>query len=54
MLEPLLPPGLELDTYDGDAWISIISIQSQYITFSFLAANAISDFIFRGERPDLC
>ena len=24
VLRPLLPPGLELDTFDGDAWLSVV------------------------------
>jgi len=44
-LQPLLPKNLELDTFDGDAWISLVPFTMQKIRPRYLPAFApVSDF----------
>lgn len=45
MLEALLPRGLEADTYNGQAWISVVAFTMENIRPRYLpAVPAISDF----------
>mgnify|MGYP002622672419 FL=1 len=36
VLRPLLPPGLDLDTFDGRAWIGVVPFRMSGIRFRFL------------------
>lgn len=45
VLKPLIPPGLELDIFDGKAWISLVPFTMQKIRPKFLpAVSVVSDF----------
>ncbi len=45
MLQPLLPEGLFLDTFNGEAWISIVPFTMQAIRPRFIPAfSTVSDF----------
>ncbi|GGJ99756.1 hypothetical protein GCM10007063_22680 [Lentibacillus kapialis] len=60
VLRSYLPPGLELDTYDGDAWLSIIPFRVSKVRFrglpsfpfvtSFLEVNVRTYVKRRGRR----
>ncbi len=45
LLESLVPAGLQLDTYDGEAWISVVAFTMENIRPRYLpAVPALSDF----------
>lgn len=59
-LGPLLPPGLELETFDGTAWISIVPFRMADVRprnapavlgFSGFAELNVRTYVRHGERP---
>ena len=50
ILEPLLPPGLVLDTYEGFGFLAIALVQTEGLRPSFLPAAAGRDFFLGGYR----
>lgn len=50
LLQPLLPPGLALDTYDRYGFLAIALVQSQRLRPSFLPAVLGADFFLSGYR----
>jgi uncharacterized protein YqjF (DUF2071 family) len=49
-LAPLIPPGLELDTYDGQAFLAVATVQTRDLRPSFLPATFGRDFFLTGYR----
>ncbi|HEX8711013.1 MAG TPA: DUF2071 domain-containing protein [Terracidiphilus sp.] len=49
-LEPLLPPGLVLDTFRGRAFLAIALVQTQNMRPTFLPAAVGGDFFLSGYR----
>lgn len=50
ILEPLLPPGLVLDTFRGHAFLAIALVQTEQLRPSFLPAAMGKDFFLSGYR----
>jgi hypothetical protein len=50
VLAPLLPPGLELDTYKGHAFLAVASVRTRGLRPSFLPAAFGRDFFLTGYR----
>jgi uncharacterized protein YqjF (DUF2071 family) len=45
VLRPLVPPGLDVDTFEGEAWVSVVGFTMQRIRPRYLPALApVSDF----------
>jgi len=49
-LEPLLPPGLELDTWRGRAFLAVALVETEAMRPSFLPALCGGDFFLSGYR----
>jgi hypothetical protein len=49
-LEPLLPPGLELDTWRGQAFLAIALVQTERLRPAFLPEAMGMDFFLSGYR----
>jgi hypothetical protein len=50
ILEPLLPPGLVLDTYRGHALLAVALVQTKHLRPSFLPSSMGRDFFLSGYR----
>jgi hypothetical protein len=50
LLRPLLPPGLELDTYDGFGFVAIAIVQTENLRPEFLPNWLGQDFFLSGYR----
>ena len=50
LLRPLLPPGLELDTFDGLGFVAVAIVQTQNLRPEFLPAWMGQDFFLTGYR----
>src|SRR2546427_4401923 len=50
ILQPLLPPGLVLDTYRDSAFLAIALVQTENLRPSFLPAAMGRDFFLSGYR----
>jgi hypothetical protein len=50
MLDPLLPPGLELDTYRGYGFVAIAIVKTRKLRPSFLPRRLGRDFVLSGYR----
>jgi uncharacterized protein YqjF (DUF2071 family) len=50
ILEPLLPPGLALDTYRGFGFLAVALVQTKALRPSFLPAALGGDFFLSGYR----
>ena len=50
VLEPLLPPGLELDTYDGHAFLAVATVRTRGLRPAFLPRAFGRDFFLTGYR----
>jgi hypothetical protein len=50
VLAPLLPPGLELDTYDGHAFLAVATVQTRDLRPSFLPRAFGRNFFLTGYR----
>jgi hypothetical protein len=50
VLAPLLPPGLELDTYDGHAFLAVATVRTRDLRPSFLPRAFGRDFFLTGYR----
>lgn len=50
ILEPLLPPGLELDRYDDWGFLAIAMVQTEGLRPTFLPRGAGGDFFLSGYR----
>ena len=51
LLDPMVPPGLGLDTYDGEwGFVVIAMVQTRHLRPAFLPAWAGSDFALTGYR----
>ena len=50
ILEPLLPPGLVLDTFRGHAFLAIALVQTKDLRPSFLPSSMGRDFFLSGYR----
>lgn len=49
-LQPLIPPGLVLDTFQGNAFLAIALVQTEQLRPSFLPAAIGRDFFLSGYR----
>ncbi|MEA2735411.1 MAG: hypothetical protein QOE14_1862, partial [Humisphaera sp.] len=50
ILEPLLPPGLTLDTYDGDGFLAVAMVQTRGLRPTFFPRRLGQDFFLTGYR----
>ena len=50
VLEPLLPPGLTLDTYDGYGFVAVAMVQTRDLRPTFLPRVFGQDFVLTGYR----
>jgi hypothetical protein len=50
VLEPLLPPGLELDTHDGFGFVAVAMVQTRDLRPTFLPLALGRDFFLTGYR----
>lgn len=59
-MEPLLPPGLELDTFDGTAWVSVVPFRMADVRwrdtpalpgFSSFPELNVRTYVRRADRP---
>ena len=50
VLRPLLPPGLELDTYHGYAFLAVALVQTESLRPAFLPTTLGQDFFLAGYR----
>lgn len=50
IIEPLLPPGLVLDTYRGYAFLAVALVQTKHLRPSFLPSAMGRDFFLSGYR----
>jgi SAM-dependent methyltransferase len=50
VLEPLLPPGLTLDTYDGYGFVAVAMVQTRDLRPAFLPRAFGQDFVLTGYR----
>ncbi len=50
VLAPLLPPGLELDTYEGRAFLAVATVRTRDLRPSFLPRAFGRDFFLTGYR----
>src|SRR3954465_9058089 len=50
VLQPLLPPGLELDTYEGFGFLAIAMVQTRQLHPAFLPRFTGQDFFLTGYR----
>jgi len=50
VLRPLLPPGLELDTYDGHAFVAVALVQTEKLRPAALPAALGQNFFLAGYR----
>src|SRR5947209_3172873 len=50
VLEPLLPPGLTLDTYEGLGFLAIAMVQTRGLHLRFLPRFTGQDFFLTGYR----
>lgn len=50
LLQPLLPPGLALDTYNGYGFLAIALVQTHRLRPSFLPSSLGGDFFLSGYR----
>jgi hypothetical protein len=50
VLAPLLPPGLELDTYEGHAFLAVATVRTRHLRPSFLPRAMGRDFFLTGYR----
>jgi uncharacterized protein YqjF (DUF2071 family) len=50
VVRPLLPPGLELDTYDGHAFVAVALVQTEKLRPGALPAALGQDFFLAGYR----
>src|SRR5437667_3526525 len=50
LLQPLLPPGLVLDTYKGFGLLAIAMVQTMHLRLSFLPEYLGQDFFLSGYR----
>jgi hypothetical protein len=50
VLAPLLPPGLELDTYEGHAFLAVATVHTRDLRPSFLPRAFGRDFFLTGYR----
>jgi len=50
VLAPMLPPGLELDTYDGNAFIAVATVHTRDLRPSFLPRAFGRSFFLTGYR----
>ena len=50
VLEPLLPPGLTLDTYDGYGFLAVAIVQTRDLRPTFLPRGLGQDFVLTGYR----
>jgi hypothetical protein len=50
VLRPLLPPGLELDTYDGHAFVAVALVQTEQLRPAALPAALGQNFLLAGYR----
>jgi hypothetical protein len=49
-LAPLIPPGLELDTYEGQAFLAVATVQTRNLRPAFLPAAFGRSFFLTGYR----
>jgi len=54
LLRPLIPPPLELDTFDGEAWIGVVPFRMSHVRHRFLPPLPWLIGVSGGERAHVC
>lgn len=54
ILREQIPQGLELDTYNGKAWISIVPFAITDMRLHFCSATSLFPFLIGIERTHIC